>query len=337
MQIHHALLPNAKVGMIQPNWPCNIGGNAGFNWRIPAALPWTVAASDDLYIKIFKSSDPSENSEHLWTKPATFNILGCPSSTVCPTGAPTPNPTPFPTPPPPTPLPTDTNDSTTTSSHTTTTSTTASSKTTANSSGGSSTSAAGSSGVHDSDASSTSGSDVHTGVSGGASNSSAWTTLVVGPSNATNSSDVCFHWPDCISCHQQQACYWCGDDTDSFHGCRSIGIHGGFLGPSDPSTHIVSNLFANDGSTCQNWYYGQCAISGRALVFLTAGAIALVLTAICVGACVCCCCCKGKCGKRSKGDSDHVPLLSSMDDDEPPMRQPVVSATSQQEAEISSA
>jgi hypothetical protein len=281
LQLHHTFTPNSKIGTIVSDLPCNIGGNAGFNWRVPATLPWTVAASDDVYVRLYKTTDPSENSEHLWTKPATFNIVGCPSTSVCPTASPTPAPTPFPTPLPPTPLPTDSTSATPTNRTTTATNTTTTTATGSTSSGGSS-SGGTSSPMESTQSGSMSG-------SGGNSSSASWTTLVVDPNsqssatgNATVLLDACLRWSDCVACHQQTQCYWCGDDSADFFGCRSIGLGGGFLGPSDAATHIVPNLFANDGSTCQNWYYGQCAITGRALVFLVAGAIALVLVSGCV-------------------------------------------------------
>lgn len=50
-----------------------------------------------------------------------------------------------------------------------------------------------------------------------------------------------------------------------------------------------------------------------------AGAIMLVLASGCVSLIVYCCCCRGKCckGGAAKSDHDHVPLLSSMDEDMP--------------------
>jgi hypothetical protein len=89
---------------------------------------------------------------------------------------------------------------------------------------------------------------------------------------------------------------------------------GGWLGPQSPLTHLVPNLFADDGLTCQDWSFGQCKMPGRQLVFIVGGSSLGGCLLICVGGIVACCRCrKRKARGLVKGASaDNVPLLGNV-------------------------
>jgi hypothetical protein len=99
------------------------------------------------------------------------------------------------------------------------------------------------------------------------------------------------------------------------HGCRSMASTAAFSAHRIRDTHCAE-------SVCQRRIdMSELVLRavrhfGRALVFLWRARLRGAFERLRWLIVYCLCCCRGKCANDRKSDHDHVPLLSSMDDDD---------------------